>query len=725
MKSTGILPYKASLFHAIGKRKIISIAVALIILSVSFSPVISGKESMRHELRGGILSKRGKSLREIFREKLTELAEMLVKRFPRLASLPMFKRLLEEQQDTSENGNTTVKTDTHEQETDDTIRNSETSYNNEAGSGSTDITESFGYTGSSETLGQEVLAALKQESPTDNSTKWVIPESGHLKISGNVSIEIYNGMFYIENHTILLSGKFYLTSEDDSIDIWWDLSRPFFKINGSRHFKIENLYFDVDGKLTVKINSILVINSEGYFMIDRSTRGGSISFSGVRKLSGVSVNIDTQKGNVTFSGSFDLTMLSQSKDFSISWNEKGFLAGGSYTSQQRLNIRDLYLMYGDYEISASLVSIGSTVSLEFKDINETTALCSIIADNLQISDLYLRYLDKSLFVKKVHADGSISLTLSIDGTGKEYVSSEEGHIVITGNTVMSINTTIDLNDTTVKLQGKFRLETSKDSIHIWWNKTKGYLEIAATSVSIVGDFHLSLGNDWMNVSWDSLVINSGGSITVDKIGNTYHLKFQGCVDLENFLIAGNYQNNSIKFSVDSLYFGRNGEVSLLWSNETGNLTVYAHSDFSLIIHNMSFSFAGINGKISTVILKGDWKLNYDRGCANISVKGSLKIKGFYVGKSGSTLVKLNYFSVSGSAYIFVGNGKIEIWLKGVHSSLYVGSSPLGPFSVMVRGNAHIVIDLETGEIYGEFGFGGYACIMGLGVIFDGQGRFHL
>ncbi|HEB37635.1 MAG TPA: hypothetical protein ENI14_03125, partial [Thermoplasmatales archaeon] len=278
MKSTCILPYKTSLFHAIGKRKIISMAVALIILSVSFSPVISGKELMGHELRGGILNKRGKSLREIFREKLTELAEMLVKRFPRLASLPMFKRLLEEQQDTSENSNTTVETDTHEQETDDTVRNSETSYNNEAETGSTDITESFGYTGSSETLGQEVLAALKQDSPTDNSTKWVIPESGHLKISGNVSIEIYNGMFYVENHTILLSGKFYLTSEDDSIDIWWDLSRPFFKINGSRYFEIENLYFDVDGKLTVKINSILVVNSEGYFMIDRSTRGGSISF---------------------------------------------------------------------------------------------------------------------------------------------------------------------------------------------------------------------------------------------------------------------------------------------------------------------------------------------------------------------------------------------------------------------------------------------------------------
>ncbi|HEC94537.1 MAG TPA: hypothetical protein ENI45_01055, partial [Thermoplasmatales archaeon] len=561
----------------------------------------------------------------------------------------------------------------------------------------------------------------------ENQSFIKIPESGHMQISGNISIEIPNGMLEIDNHTILLSGMFYLESENDTVDIWWNISRGFFKINGSRHFEIENLYFDVDGKLVVTLSSLIIIDAQGYFTIDRFGDEGGLFFNGVRELEGLSVDIDVQRGSVTLSGSFDLSTISQAKDLRIYWGKDGFSTGGSYNGETHLDIHDFHLVYSDFDVYAGLVSFYSSADFKFTESDETT-LCSIFSDDLRISDLYLRYGDKSLFVNSVEVHGVLNLTLHIDGTGDEYVTATAGHITITGNTVMNIDTVVDINGTVVELRGSFMVETSSDSIEIWWNTTQGFLKITSTSVSILGEFHVSIEKDWLELNLGNIVMDSGASITLDRVNGHSHLKFDGVVSLRGFTLNGDIKGNSIDLYVGSIYFGANGNVDLFWNNGTSNVTAYAHCDYGLTIHDISFSAAGISGEISVISLQGNWRLEYNTDHLLFTLSGSIKISGFSLAMSsedaGVSEIRISYLSASGSVKILVKGGIIELWLSG-GSSLSIGKSPVGPVSLAAGGRLHAIIDLTTGEIHGDFGFGGWVTLMGIAAVFSGHGYFYL
>ncbi|HHH80203.1 MAG TPA: hypothetical protein ENL13_04805, partial [Thermoplasmatales archaeon] len=282
MKTSKIAIYKPKVLLIKRVRKLIPILIIVVLLSASFSPAILAKKGIKdssqvHRIKTLTNDNHAdKPVKTMF----VKLAERLVERFPKLASLPIFQRILNDNNsslgdtsssDDSDKGFMDKFLDNHPKIKSTPIFQRFLDDEEQSNSGETPTNNRYYIGGSggnnngSTVFESGDISSLGDVNGTDNSTKYVIPEAGHLQISGNVSMEIANGMFYIQNHTVLLSGKFYLESEDDSVDIWWNLTQGFFKINGSRHFEIEDLYFDVDGKLIVNINSMIIIDGQGYF----------------------------------------------------------------------------------------------------------------------------------------------------------------------------------------------------------------------------------------------------------------------------------------------------------------------------------------------------------------------------------------------------------------------------------------------------------------------------
>ncbi|HID25049.1 MAG TPA: hypothetical protein EYP23_01090, partial [Thermoplasmata archaeon] len=730
--------------------------IIVLILSTSFSPMVYAKKNVDDVSSDHPKIKVLKRDTERpFKALLVGFMERLVERFPKLASLPVFQKLLGNEENSNSSSSDTSEDDENDSQSNTSNINDNSDTDSKGGrfidriirrfhrspfhSGFQDLSgteEESDDDDSQEDEGSETGSADGESNSStskdisgsgvneiDNSTKWVIPESGHLQITGNISIEIANGMFYVDNHTILLSGKFHLESKDDSVDIWWNLTQGFFKINGSRHFEIENLYFDVDGKLVVKINS-LIIDGQGYFTINRFGDERGLFLNGVRELESLSVSIDVERENIPLkylSGSFNLSSVNQANEFSIQWGKNGFSADGFYTGNTHLDIYDFCLIHKKFRIYADLVSFYNTADFEFIQAGETT-LCSIVSDDLRVSGLYLKYGNYSLFLNSTEVHGVLNLTLHIDGTGDEYVTARDGYIIISGNMVMNVNTTIDVNGITVKLQGELTVETNSDSIEIWWNTTRGFFKITSTSLSVLGNLHVAIEEDWLELNLGNIIMDSEASITLDKVNGHSHLKFDGIISLRafDFTVTGNIKDNSITLHIGSIYFGADGNVDLLWNNGISNLTAYASCDYGLIIHNISAAAAGISGEVSTLTLQGEWKLSYNNTRLLFTVNGSLQLQDFSVGNVMSTC----YLYASGSVKILVKGGVIELWLSG-GSSLYIGEGPLGSFTLSARGKLYARIDLTTGEIYGEFGFRGWIFMKNIMVTFSGYGNFTL
>ena len=134
---------------------------------------------------------------------------------------------------------------------------------------------------------------------------WTSVEAGHISISGAIQMDI-NGVFEVNGEEIKLEGKFYLDSDKDTVDIWWNTTKGYFKINGSGHFEVRNFHFNADEKIKFDVDH-LSLDAGGYIEVDQSTKSGDLLLDGVISLESLSFSIETEKNETELSGSFDIS----------------------------------------------------------------------------------------------------------------------------------------------------------------------------------------------------------------------------------------------------------------------------------------------------------------------------------------------------------------------------------------------------------------------------------
>jgi hypothetical protein len=706
-------------------------------------------EETDDESRFSFLKNRENNLFKKFSGKLSDLFKGFLERHPRLALF--FNRLL-----TFLNRGSSNDDDGGDSSDDPTLVNppspSPNSGTNNDGDGSfsTDDYENS-YTDSGPIIRN--LLGVNEDGSIDYDNATVIPEAGHIIIEGSGSIEIDAVIDFNGTLVTLTIGSLYLPPDTARLEIWWNTTQGFFKISCDRYFELNHIYFNAGDKIIFTVES-LIIDGNGHLTIEDHGNNGEFYFDGVRELTGLSFDIDVAGESVILGGSLAFSTSGETEDITISWGDNGFSADGSFIGDANLEIHDFYLAFGNLTITADLINFYSSADFTFSEAGDGTVLCNVVSDYLEISNIHLNYGNNSLSVNSIEVNGSLELVLHV--SDDEYVTAEEEHISISGNVVMNIDTVINMEDgTTIVLRGDFVVETTSGSVDIWWDKDEGYFKIESTTFSIISDFHLSIDRDsWLILGWDTLIMNPNACITIENIDDdTTRLRIEGGISIiTNIEVYANLniQENMITLSAGSIHFGSSCDGYLELLSTDGNLSIFASASLnsSLAIQNVDFAVANVPGSIDSITIEGDLKLLHDDEYLTINVEGSIRVVNFSIGQTtvvvppmvdpdtGETLPSIEvapngpamwvkYFSVWGSATIIVGEGIIEIWVREIHSGLVISESPFGGLVLGIHGDAHIIWDLETGEIYGEFGFGGHAVVMGLFVTFDGEGYFSL
>ncbi|RLB77556.1 MAG: hypothetical protein DRH24_16040, partial [Deltaproteobacteria bacterium] len=385
----------------------------------------------------------------------------------------------------------------------------------------------------------------------DGNSSWTAVESGHISITGSIEADI-DGTFEVNGEEIKLSGTFYLNTKNDTVDIWWNTTRGYFKINGSGSFHAKNIHFDADGKIIFDVKTIS-LGASGYVEIDQSEKRGDLLLDGVADLGGLSFEINIDKNETEFSGTFEISANGILDNFRLSWDDSGFSADGYVDGELTFNITNLHLTYGNFTVNAGKISIGAALSLEFIK-NGEIVICTISSAGASINDLYLEYSEHSTTLDHIDIKGTLTINLEMVIQGGEYVTVEEGHISISGDTEMNISITTSVNGTDITLVGVFTLNTKNDTVDIWWNTTEGYIKINGSSHFSVKKFFLSIENLGI-VTIDKLILDADGNVIINESGK------EG-----NILINGNFDLSGLKVSLDA-----NGE----------HLVVKGSFDFSL------------------------------------------------------------------------------------------------------------------------------------------------
>ncbi|HEC81750.1 MAG TPA: hypothetical protein ENI42_04935, partial [Thermoplasmatales archaeon] len=160
-----------------------------------------------------------------------------------------------------------------------------------------------------------ILLSGETSGNTNNTSGWTAVEAGHISLGGNIHMEI-NGSFEVEGQEIILRGTFDLTTPHNTIDIWWNTTKGFFKINGTGYFTASNIYFNADNKIEFKTKS-LTLDAGGHLIIDNSGAEGDLSIDGAFEVEDLSFNIDIHKETITFTGDFDLSSTGEANNLNI------------------------------------------------------------------------------------------------------------------------------------------------------------------------------------------------------------------------------------------------------------------------------------------------------------------------------------------------------------------------------------------------------------------------
>ncbi|MCD6236740.1 MAG: hypothetical protein J7K13_02155, partial [Thermoplasmata archaeon] len=720
------------------KSKSLAILIVAVIVISSFSPIIVGSAD-----RKGI-KKHSVSSLDRLKTRLYNFLVKLKERNPKLGSLPFFERLLNVLNpfdDMKYRDTQSSETDDQEEINDSSGNNNENNVQNDdsnsdngqqstdsdstnRGNGENNDGNSINYVYPSLSDPSEEVSIMSEKDSlnvSDNAT--LIPKKGHFTFIGHGNIDL-NLVFNLNGTIVVVTGHLYIGPNTGTVDILWNVKQGYFEMTGNGTFRVTDFYFNVNNSLIFMAAS-LEISANGHVLINRADSNGELYLDGVVDVSSLSFDVGVEQTNFSIGGSLSFSGNADAHELHVSWWNEGFSLNGSFDENSRLDIDDFHVTTPQFSIATNLITLYTSAEFNFESIDGNT-ICIISADHLEISGLDVLYGNKTTHLDTITVTGTLSIVLHIDPNS--YVSTENGHITISGNAMMSINTTVNINGTVVAIKGEFSVESAYDSIDIWWNKTTGYFLMNCTSILKVGDFYLDINGTWLQMQLENLILNPGAYIKIDNENGTKLMIGGGSVNLRGLVLRATLQNSSISLRLDSLHFDLSGYLEVIAGEEETKLsanTVFGHS---LTMQDLQLSVAGFSVSAGGIALDGFWEIVSDGENISLDVMGDLKVSELsaYIVTENETspLIEMDFLDILGEAGLTVGGGILEAWVYG-GGYIKAGASVMGPFSLALLGDAHIVMYLETGEIYGEFGFAGSVLIMGLSVGFDGEGTFNL
>ncbi len=228
---------------------------------------------------------------------------------------------------------------------------------------------------------------------------------------------------------------------------------------------------------------------------------------------------------------------------------------------------------------------------------------------------------------------------------------ESGHIMISGNGYIQLNTTLNINGTFVTLIGTVYLHTNIDGIHIWWNLTTGFFKINATSLNSddvedikLIDFYIEIedtNSDPVNVLsfyFNFFSMDGASCLVLNDSGQKGSLTLNGTLNVGNingYVSINNWQNITIKgvFYADN-YKKIKGDFFVEWDitqqqplfSIYGNLTNVAERFFNIddlifeIKDTIYVSAEKINFSSSSCIKIGEGFANLNSSLSSLYVK---------------------------------------------------------------------------------------------------------
>ena len=579
-----------------------------------------------------------------------------------------------------------------------------------------------------------------QDSINVSDNMSAIPNEGHLLFMGYGYAEV-DLAFSIGGTAVALNGWLYLSGSGGTssmLEIFWNVSQGYLEITADGYFELIDFVFTAesqDNQISFSIDLIRLIG-DSYILLDQESSTGSLTFDGILELGGISfdLNLGNVMGyNVSFSGNFDFSeAVGQAQNLEILWNESGLSANGSFSLDYEIQIHDLLFTVDDLALLGdpqdlvitidSIIFYQSGVSFDFEETDDDTALCRVYGRHLEITDIAVIFGEYSGYIDGVEIDRVLNLALYI--SSDSYVTAEDGYISISGHIAMGVDRVIDIGGTIIHIRGIFVMESFDDSLDIRWNKTEGYLRINSSSRVCMNDFHLDFDDSWVDINWGKLVLNPNAALTIEKTvisktnyeGNTTYanqtrILFEGGI-AQVTDISVEVVTEDVLFSIGSIQLmhfeqNNNGYFEIIFAKNTViGVTANLALGESLVLKDFFIYVESIVGASFDVLtVSGYWSLDVDENTMSFNTNGFIQLVNAGIGL-GVVGISLPYFYMEGSCYMVMGDGQAEFWVD-VNGELGIGVSGFGisaGFGIRIMGYVHMIWNLETGEIYGEYAY---------------------
>lgn len=513
--------------------------------------------------------------------------------------------------------------------------------------------------------------------PSENSSDDipdVFPDAGHIAIIAQGEMQLDTTLNIDNNILITLRGSLYMDTNMESLDIWWNLSTGYFKINATtsssdenQHFKLENFLIEIkeiggadSQKLSFSIGYI-DIYANGHFIVMNQGNEGSLNLVGMISFNDVHISAENfVYEDFTFAASIDVSV-GLFGGISLSWNESGLRIPGDDSQLGagfHVSVEDLLFespSFGKVTADQIIISaggyvfIGDTIEAEFAGGLYIQSLSATITQKGSVLKASLKSLSLTGmgFVEltndsvMIEASADLSLEMLLVESSEIYV----GSLLLSGAAVVHID--LETQYTLISTAGSANIDTiflgsnRIDSVSAGANlvltmggrnsgiDAEGFLDVRGIYFYKFMGFTLSLTG-----------LHASGDVSYNL--NTGEIGFSAGISLIGLHMCSPY-------SVDADYIGFGGSGYLSMSGG-----IEASVSGSLVVSNILVASGGNNVQISSLNLYTS-HATIDMGGGNINVRGA----GFRMENTqiqiGSITISCALFSLSASAEVTLGS----------------------------------------------------------------------
>ena len=444
-----------------------------------------------------------------------------------------------------------------------------------------------------------VILLSDTESNASNSSLISVPEAGHIQIGGSLYIEA-NSTFNVNGQTIDVSGKFYMQTKSDTVDIWWNTTRGYFKINGSSLFEVKDLHFSANDEIVVDIG-LLSLDAGGYLIRNESEH--QIYATGAFDIKGFNLELNLNRENFTVEGSFGFeSNTSISGNLSVEWNETGFLIEG-YVSEQGhvyLSINNLYINYN-----------GTTISMTSKKF-----LIGLNGGSIRFykGSLDVTVKELTFYLQDFYFNYNNAMEISI------------GNLSFSGEGYLHLGSYIKFSTKFELKMEQFLLSTESlsASIDYLWAKMDVYVYLGSyTSIYVKGALELKklqVTTTGLAAGIGYLWIEGKSSLNIDYRG--MEIK----VDIKIKMDSAFVETTSFYASVDSVV--GNADVSV-WIGSNGDIS--ATAKVKIDIMGIIVQTEKINVNVGHIFINGKGSINIRKDNVKADASGEITIENAFIG----------------------------------------------------------------------------------------------